>query len=329
MTKKLHDVVHIRKDHMGLGDRIAGLMGAIDYAHTTGRRLVVLWQGATYTRVHEDVNGFPVSFESTGRLGDVELFAPDRKDQPTWKTALDVADNHPELCRAILNGEDVETEAVIFRHPFSAGMFCCRECKREPLARLKPSEPVRVMMDAFLEKHFTGKPVIGLAIRHGNGEPLRGGREYDDEALVDKAVHAVGRARKAMGQDCPVFVAADNWKTIKAFHNYIEGSFNLNKFVPAENQGALHHRHPEPAAGFTGHELPAEIMLLAHCKGLVYNPSFRPDYGRIMADLDYEECIFDQGVWPWDEKASRDYFVEVSKLEAPLKGTTRCGCQNS
>ncbi len=314
---------------MGLGDRIAGLMGAIDYAHTTGRRLVVSWQGAIYTRVHEDVNGFPVSFEAGERMGDVELFVPDRKDMPEYKTAMDVADNHPELCKAILEGEDVEHEAVVFRHPFAAGMFCCRECKREPLSKLKPSDPVRAMMDPFIEKHFTGKPVIGCAIRHGNGEALRGGREYDDEMLVDKAIHSVARARKAMGEDCPVFVAADNWRTIKTLHREIEGSFNFNKFVPAENQGAIHHRHPEPAAGFTGHELPAEIMLLAHCKGLVYNPSFRPDYGRIMADLEYEEIIFDNGAWPWNEKASRDYFREVAAMKEPPKEKGRCGCQSS
>lgn len=172
----------------GIGDHLSCLIGSWWLARRTGRTLVIDWRGSRFSSdPFARRNCFLDYFELEDRLGGVEVIADDRVGEiawptpiypPKWTSALLASPVHMKhtteeivSVNRIVNGDEdpVEPTIVINQwispHPPKAVVG-------HLLAELRPTAAIAADAERFWSTTFGSSRVIGIHVRHGNGENI-------------------------------------------------------------------------------------------------------------------------------------------------------------
>ncbi|MCM2268840.1 MAG: nodulation protein NodZ [Thermoanaerobaculia bacterium] len=312
--------VVVSKKVGGLGACLVTLFRAWQFAQRTGRLLVVDWRASLYAD-DPRVNAFDRLFANRDEIAGVPIVTGERVAAlayaepvfpPGWTAerlhgfpdryytaaALDGVDSERlgsrrdqfELC---LDGDDLPHPTVVLHHGLRSpapvdldGDHFPRvdaAAARRFLAALEPVAEVRAAAARFAGERLARRPVVGLHVRHGNGElEERAAGVFtrrlnrDPSALLE----AYRAALVAAGRDAPatLFLATDSAEVQACFAAAFPDLVVYPKWMPPPGRGALHAR----AGGSGGCEALVEMRLLAGCDALVHNDScftFYPLFG--------------------------------------------------
>lgn len=231
--------------YSGLGCMIRILAPCWMYARETGRTLVIDWRGNPYTRNEPSLNLFASLFDpiSVDRAG-IPVISNDsvnelRFPQPllTTSESMEFEDgstarmpngglDHDALAEIIANCTDVDCPTVLPSLPsvfritrrwiLPEKIRLTDEALRHCYGMLRPRAEWRKEAESFYAESMRGLPLIGLHIRHGNGEGnfrshfrRREITEYD--AFMEQVAQVVKHygARRFNG-NYTVFIATDS-----------------------------------------------------------------------------------------------------------------------
>jgi hypothetical protein len=302
--------VVVSKKIGGLGACLVTLFRAWQFARRTGRVLVIDWRASLY-QVDPRVNAFDRFFANRERIGEVLIVTGERVAAadfaeplypPGWTVdrlhafpdryysaaALDRIEpqrlgsrrDQFELCVA---GEDPPQPTVVLHHGLRSpdavdldGHFPAVDAAaaRAFFAGLEPVAAVRDAVERFAAARLARRPVVGLHVRHGNGEAEERGAptrrlNRDPADLVAAYEAALARARAELAAPATVFLATDSVAVQEAFAAAVPGLVVYPKSLPPAGRGALHAAPAERR----GREALAEMLLLAGCDALLHNDS--------------------------------------------------------
>jgi len=300
--------VVVSKRVAGLGSCLISLLRAWDFARRTGRSLVIDWRNSVYLPNPAE-NLFDALFQNRTEIAGVPIItgkalADFRFPEPFYpqgwnqedihgfpdryipSDALDAA--HPvirfgraEQYVMCTRGNDPEAPTVVFHHGLRDGEKVKRYFPDMPHSRivtrffddLRESENVRSMADAFAEAHFDQRPIIGLHIRHGNGEfTNRSGSRLgkDPGLLLDQCKAAMESLGIENASTLALFLCSDSVEVYQRFKEWVPNLISMEKKLLPEGAGALHmgDRSIESAE----HAM-VEMLLLSRCDALVHTQS--------------------------------------------------------
>lgn len=292
--------------YSGLGCLLRVLAPARAYAQATRRTLVIDWRDNPYTRDEPDRNLFHRLFE-TPREGDlgVPVIADDRVadleyPQPflTTRVAMRFEDGevgkvpsggltHAALARIIADAEDVPCPS--FLPSLTALYRVTRRVRREatPLmdeggfrqcyGQLSIRPEWRQEIDAFFGDAMAGRDLIGLHIRHGNGEgdarAAFKSREIDRLApflaRVVRVIQALGEARH--GGRIGVFLATDSDEVVRILGESLPDVVTRRLWRPPPGGGIdFDHAWRREGGGLRAAvDALVDMALLARCRTVV------------------------------------------------------------
>lgn len=193
--------------YSALGCMLFVLLPCWKYAVSTGRTLVIDWRGNPYTRNTPDQNLFPLLFQiphekdlgvsciADGRINDLALPQPlyatvsslqhenGEVDELTIKTY-----KHNRMKNILRKQEEVENPTVMpclkstfalannygpipfFGHERNEDVVYSMDDAKQLYQAIKPLPQWKSIADGFAADHFSERPILGVHIRHGNGE---------------------------------------------------------------------------------------------------------------------------------------------------------------
>ncbi len=278
----------IHKSSFGLGHMFRELGGAALYAAATDRQLVVDWREAGYWGFDPGANIFENVIESVGeRRLKVDVVAvddaheallatdPTRYPEYLWSdwnnsTANDhyqvIRDNVGSVIAPALN--DIVEGSI--PDPFAEHVFLwgaremcsfawrdhwnghSRELVRGFFEDLSFVEPIRETSDAFAKEEIDGRNVVGVHVRHGNGEQgdfvAKGRVIRDVEAYVDALLKRLDIwARVYFHSDAYRILlctdAPEMWDLFEAKSKHV---FHREQWLPEAGTGSVVYMDVEP-----------------------------------------------------------------------------------
>ena len=242
--------------YSGLGCMIRVLSPCWAYARDTGRTLVIDWRGNPYTRLDPAHNLFDSLFEpiSTQQAG-VRVISDQsvnelRYPQPllTTNAVMELEDgstvrmpngglDHDALAGIIANCVDVDCPTVLPSLPsifritrqwvIPEKIRLTDQALAHCYGMLRPRSAWRDQAMDFYNTRMRGRHLIGLHIRHGNGEGdfrahFRHREIHDFESFMDQVVRVVARygARRFSG-NYAVFLATDSVRVIDYLQRHL------------------------------------------------------------------------------------------------------------
>jgi hypothetical protein len=203
-------------------------------------------------------------------------------DWPPSRRACDVWAERDAAVALVRAGVDVAAPTVVFDGCINDALPPPERC-RNVLDQLRPVAPVRAEVEAFREAHFSGRPVVAVHLRHGNGGFIGDHCPYwaNFEAAIDRCAAAARDACAALGGDAVVFLATDARAAADAFLARLPQTVLRRKFFRRPGDGEL---HLWPLAFVSRAEAMVDMLLLAECDALVRFPpgSFFSFYGSLM-----------------------------------------------
>nr|WP_283808673.1 nodulation protein NodZ [Bradyrhizobium centrolobii] len=277
----------ISRRRTGFGDCLWSLAAAWSYAQRTRRMLVIDWRGSCYLD-QPFTNAFPVFFEPVEDIAGVPVICDDRINRvafpgpffPSWW-------NRPHIDCAYRPDEQIFKERDELGKLFEsqadcdAGTVVCDAClmwrcdqdaERQIFRQLRPTLEIRERVEAIYEEHFRGYNVIGVHVRHGNGEDIMGHAPYwaDPECALRQIRDAVDMA-KARPDPRPVkvFLCTDSTWVLDRISDVCPNLFTVPKRFQAHQAGPLH----SAMLGFEGGcSALVEMYLLSRCETLIRFP---------------------------------------------------------
>jgi hypothetical protein len=289
----------------GLGACLSLLVPCWKYALKTGRTLIIDWRGNPYTRRDPEKNLFSLLFEQPdpSEIG-VSYIADDsindlQMPQPILGPAgaipqesgavhkLPVGGLDVTVMRKIIAGcVDVNFPTVMpsLKTPFFLAdkfgpmglhrpkVFSFREAQRlYQSLKLKPQWAA--MVSEFYQSHMADRPVIGVHIRHGNGEgkqrDLFRSREIQDiasfiETLTDKIRRY---ASSRFGKKYTVFLCTDSDEVVSAMEPCFTSLVSRSIWRPEPGEGIDFDHAYKRSDGGIGAAVDAlvDMQLLAKC----------------------------------------------------------------
>ena len=140
---------------------------------------------------------------------------------------------------------------------------------RSRYGKLQPRGLVVDVVSAFKERAFC-TPMIGVQIRHGNGE--RGFRPPDLGWF-----HAQIADLRAANGGLGIFLATDSRSVLEQFQTRYPDVASTEKWYPEQGAGPLHQNPSCPDRFRNAVEALIDIWLLKECTSLVLSPGF---FGR-------------------------------------------------
>ncbi len=269
----------ISRRNTGLGDCLISLYSAWLFAQRTRRVLVIDWRFTPYKQLRssslylqlfeiiEDLDGVNVlEFETiASQLANLDIYPPNRRlnffDQ-------DLSDRQ-EIFNLIRWGEDRKESIIIFDHCLNWDQMLGTSRSNGFFNKFVPTSVVAERISKIAQKHFTGNPLIGIHVRHGNGGNIMGHQKYWDEVGLESCVEAMSFALKTFQQPCQLFLATDS----RFVENYIKSKFpgvvTQHKFLNEIDRGELHHTRGEVDIAL---EAIVDLFLLSQCDVLVRFP---------------------------------------------------------
>ncbi len=320
--------------YSGLGCMIRVLAPCWAYAAETGRTLVIDWRGNPYTRNDPSHNLFPSLFEpiSAERAG-VRVIADQsvnelRYPQPllTTNVPMEMEDgstarmpngglDHKALARIIANCTDVDHPTVL---PSLPSVFRITHQRIIPKKirlndqtlstcyrmLLRPKPAWRAEAQDLYDHRMKGHHLIGLHIRHGNGEGdfrahFRQREISDFETFMDLVVRVVERfgTRRFKGT-FGVFLATDSPRVIDCFKDRFELLITRPVWRPEEGAGVdfdhAFRRGTESGIRSAADAL-IDMLLLAKCDAVMMTRFTSFAYHvRYMLERPHAEFLDDQ-----------------------------------
>jgi hypothetical protein len=260
------------KGRFGMGGRIAVLLSALKYARATGRKLIVDWNDyAYYSPAIEDVFAalFERPFASRRPLSDLRGLSVHPE---AWSGLLEAYRNDLDaeimpyplsFFRAPPEDADLDADVVVITRNSPHQQI------RSRYRKLQPRGLVVDVVSAFKERAFC-RPMIGVQIRHGNGE--RGFRSPDLGWF-----HAQIAELRAANESLGMFLATDSRSVLEAFQTRYPDVVSTDKWYPEPGAGPLHQNPSCPDRFRNAVEALIDIWLLKDCTSLVMSPGF---FGR-------------------------------------------------
>nr|VFJ56068.1 MAG: Nodulation protein Z (NodZ) [Candidatus Kentron sp. DK] len=199
----------------GLGDCLIAAAHAWYYAKITGRTLILNWMPSRYLNdktanafrhffvVPEEIHGVPVVAEANAPSTPIHMLfreiRPLSKEKEQWMNHL------------IREGREVKNRHLCFDECLYTLIH--DEKLRPFFDALRPQPEFQTKIDAFAERYFHGKQVIGVHVRYYNPKLIFSNHTtYWQDA--QESLAAIKRAiDKAIGEiedaDCVIFLATD------------------------------------------------------------------------------------------------------------------------
>jgi len=270
----------VTRKSTGLGSDLISVLGAIYFAGTCGREVMVDWRCSRYLP-DRTANLFPLLFDVPSRVEGVVLSAaPSPLVDSDLPQPILYSEDWPfrRYHRDMLRQSDREERCLVVTRPMHH--LPDPEVQRSILERIRPVERLREHIRQFSAENFSGKTVIGVHIRYGSGERL-GRRHHFIRQGLDAIYGICLEACRRLGfPDAHIFLCTDS----EPLRNYFVDRHPDLIVFPSRlaEQGPLH----VPAFGLRGaEEAVQEMWLLSHCQFLVYNPSWFSHYARIMGNF--------------------------------------------
>jgi Nodulation protein Z (NodZ) len=276
----------ISRKHTGIGSDIASILGGWYYASRTGRTLVIDWRNSRYLP-DRSANAFPRFFQPMDQIAGVRVACEGciREAQfpkPVFRLHKLQPVQYRDLFRA---GADVDAPTLVNNKPMH--IFPALTLQRMVFSALRLHPEIQQEMEAFRETQFGAVKVVGIHVRHGNGEHLGFGRkvciyEVNREVVSTyKRVHET--MRKSSGLRTKIFLATDSQEVEEALKSALPNVVTRNKSFHTVGDGPLHRR----VLGLTGaQDALIEMYLLACCDALIYNDSWFSYYARVIGRFD-------------------------------------------
>lgn len=261
--------------YSGLGCCLLVLGPCWKYALRTGRTLVIDWRGNPYTRMEPDKNLFSRLFEppdpseigvrciSDDSVNDLRLPQPVLGPSQAFRQESGAVHRFPaaglgtrDMRRIIAGCLDVEfptvmpslvTTFVVARSLGPMGrkwppMFSFREGRRL-YGSLRVRPRLATLISDFERAHFADRPVIGVHVRHGNGEG-----EYRDhfrnreiqgfDGFIESMVGKIRRcAARRFGRKFTVFLCTDSDEVVAAMRPSFDSLVSLQIWRPPPGEG--------------------------------------------------------------------------------------------
>ncbi|PBB77746.1 nodulation protein NodZ [Mesorhizobium sp. WSM3879] len=271
----------------GLGDCLWSLASAWDYARRTGRALGIDWRGSCYL---DDpfANAFPVFFKPIEEIGGVPVICDDQINHvsfpgpffPSWwnKPSIDcvyrpdeqIFQERDELSGLFRAQDDCEANTVICD---ACLMWRCdEEAERTIFRSITPRAEIEDRIEALYQEHFAGHSVIGVHVRHGNGENIMDHAPYwaDQKIALEQVCTAI-RMAKAQPHPKPVrvFLCTDSAKVVDHLSGAFPELFTVPKRFQADQAGPLHSAALGAEGGFSAL---VEMYLLGRCDTAIRFP---------------------------------------------------------
>lgn len=202
----MNDRFVVSRRRTGFGDCLWSLAAAWRYAQRTGRTLAIDWRGSCYLD-EPFTNAFPVFFEPIQDIAGVRVICDDQINQfsfpgpffPDWW-------NRPSIDSVYRPDEQIFRERDELSHLFEtlqhseANTVVCDAClmsrcdedvERHIFQSITPRSEIHARIDAIYQEHFKDYTVVGVHIRHGNGEDVMEHAPYwaDPELPLRAGMH--------------------------------------------------------------------------------------------------------------------------------------------
>lgn len=277
----------VSRRRTGFGDCLWSLAAAWRYAQRTGRTLAIDWRGSCYLD-QPFTNAFPMFFEPIEEIAGVPVICDERINEfsfpgpffPRWwnKPPLDcvyrpdeqILRERDELGELFQAEDDVEANTVVCD---ACLMWRCDEDdERQIFENVKPRPEVQARVEAIYQEHFQGHSIIGVHVRHGNGEDIKDHAPYwaEPELAVLQVCATIERA-KALPHSRPVrvFLCTDNAQVLHQVSSRIPDLLTIPKRFRPHQAGPLH----SAALGVDGGiSALVEMYLLGRCDTLIRFP---------------------------------------------------------
>ncbi|WP_219682636.1 nodulation protein NodZ [Bradyrhizobium canariense] len=277
----------VSRRRTGFGDCLWSLASAWSYAQRTGRTLVIDWRGSCYVD-QPFSNAFPVFFEPVEEIAGVPVICDDRLNQlsfpgpffpPWWNRPSIDCINRPdeqifrerdELTELFQAGDDNEANTIVCD---ACLMWRCgEEAERLIFRNIKLRSEIRARIEDLYEQHFSGHSIIGVHVRHGNGEDIMGHAPYwaDSELALRQVCMAI---RKAMALPYPkpvkIFLCTDSAQVLDHISGLFPDIFAVPKRFQADLAGPLHSAEMGIEGGASAL---IDMYLLARCATVIRFP---------------------------------------------------------
>ncbi|WP_283814547.1 nodulation protein NodZ [Bradyrhizobium sp. SBR1B] len=290
----------VSRRRTGFGDCLWSLAAAWRFAKQTGRTLAIDWRGSCYLD-EPFTNAFPVFFEPVENIDGVRVICDDDLNRrsfpgpffPAWwnKPPIDcvyrpdeqIFRERDELDQLFRSDRDSDAATVVCD---ACLMWRCdQDAEREIFRSIKPRPEIRARIDAIYREQFEPYSVIGVHVRHGNGEDIMGHAPYwaDTERALRQVCNAIQRA-KALRHEKPVraFLCTDSALVLQWISKRIPDVFAIPKQFQTAQAGPLHNGAFGAEGGVSAL---IEMYLLARCDTVIRFPptSAFTRYARLFA----------------------------------------------
>ncbi|MGV7218016.1 nodulation protein NodZ [Bradyrhizobium sp. UFLA05-112] len=309
-SKKERFVVSRRRT--GFGDCLWSLAAAWQYAKRTGRTLVIDWRGSCYLD-EPFTNAFGVFFQPIQDIAGVRVICDDQVNQlslpgpffPTWwnRPSIDciyrpdeqIFRERDELRQLFDAQDDTQANTVVCDACLMWG--CDQDAEREIFRAIKLRPEIQARIDATHQEHFEGQSVVGVHVRHGNGENIMGHTPYwaDPELALRQVCAAIQRAKAFLHTNpVKVFLCTDSPKVLEKVSAAFPDLFTISKRFQADQAGPLHSAELGAEGGFSAL---TEMYLLARCDTVIRFPptSAFTRYARLVVPRIIEFELNDPG----------------------------------
>jgi hypothetical protein len=242
----------ITRRRAGFGDCIVSAMNAWYYALKTKRKLVIDWRKSNY--LGNDQNLFSKFFETPRDLG-VDIICDDsiknlKFTKPFFPYGLKLYDpykydpHNKEITELLLKLKDVTAGTIVIdKGPMNLEIPEKQQKRFLSSLKLKPKywKEVKNFQKEFLLK----RPIIGVHIRHGNGEKCpyfikRGGLINDLSKFLKKIRNIIIEEGKQFNGNYDVFLCTDSSIVVDEFKKLIPSIIFREKWMPPINTGPVH-----------------------------------------------------------------------------------------
>lgn len=284
----------------GLGSNLASLAGAVWVAARLRRTLVVDWRGMLELQ-DRSLNYFSEFFETPEQIcGVATRYAVD-----DGRAAESASISPDVIAVSARDGIDPEPQCAVLelyhgldRIDGTGSAAAHHAFLRRFYREIRPRERTRAALERWRSENFGERFVVGVNIRTGNGQFVRGSPYYrrvdprvvaNTGALVRKLTAAANRAvsnlPKALREDSSTFYVTDSYEMHAALADLPRAITRRTVFPPA---GAGHQYaafspedHGEYSDRSSIEDTIVDMFLLADCNALVFNPTMFNQYARV------------------------------------------------
>lgn len=277
----------------GIGSDLISVVGAIQYAKKTGRDVIIDWRKSRYLK-DPTQNLFPRVFEIPENIGGVGVrVADDDFDDSCLESPLELFSSktqsfeeyHAEMLR---KARPVNHSVIVTRPMHHLPEPCVQ---RQWLAEIKPTKKVLNAIECFYRTRMKDHQVIGVHIRHGNGEVLGEGRDQFVSHAVDAIVaDCIGCLDGVRSPGTRLLVCTDCLELRESFASKTDNVIYYDSRLGNIGGGPIHTSDYDLQGA---EDAVVEMWLLARCQNLLYTPSWFSHYGRIMGDFKTEPMNLD------------------------------------